>query len=212
MHSATERAPTPAGSNCCTTVEHAADARGVRLHLARDRGRDRFERLGEVAVVVDGVHDGAADRERIRRQVGELELPGQVVLQGPAGLVGELELAVAAARPGRLGFGRARLRPFVADLDHRLGFAVVALRVRASRPAAASADQVASKSSSASSMTFVSSASSTCACSSMVGSCSRRIACCSCGVIVSCWPIRSCRLGFIMRRTPLRQSRKSCPK
>src|SRR5687768_2411802 len=70
----------------------------------------------------------------------------------------------------------------------------------AGSPTVASADQVASKSSSASSMTFVSSASSTWACSSMVGSCSRRIACCSCGVIVSCWPIRSCRVGFIVAR------------
>jgi len=26
------------------------------------------------------------------------------------------------------------------------------------------------------------------------------MACCSCGVIVSCWPSRSWRLGFIMRK------------
>src|SRR6202034_3260114 len=51
-------------------------------------------------------------------------------------------------------------------------------------------------SSSASSMTFVSSVSRTWACKSSEGSCSRRMACCSCGVMVSCWPMRSCRLGF----------------
>src|ERR1700730_17551176 len=56
--------------------------------------------------------------------------------------------------------------------------------------------RVSGVSSSASSITLVSSVSRTCACRSSEGSCSRRIACCSCGVMVSCWPMRSCRLGF----------------
>src|SRR5450631_830213 len=51
-------------------------------------------------------------------------------------------------------------------------------------------------SSSASSITLVSSVSRTCACRSREGSCSNRMACCSCGVMVSCCPMRSCRLGF----------------
>src|SRR6478609_10767370 len=55
---------------------------------------------------------------------------------------------------------------------------------------------VASVSSSASSMTLVSSSSRIWACSSREGSCSSLIACCSCGVMVSCWPRRSCREAF----------------
>src|SRR5882757_62093 len=51
-------------------------------------------------------------------------------------------------------------------------------------------------SSSASSITLVSSVSRTCACRSSEGSCSSLMACCNCGVMVSCWPMRSCRLGF----------------
>src|SRR5271170_3448803 len=51
-------------------------------------------------------------------------------------------------------------------------------------------------SSSPSSITLVSSVSLTWACRSREGSCSSLIACCSCGVMVSCWPMRSCRLGF----------------
>src|SRR3984885_11412761 len=45
-------------------------------------------------------------------------------------------------------------------------------------------------------MTLVSRVSRTCACRSSEGSCSNRMACCSCGVMVSCCPMRSCRLGF----------------
>src|SRR3984893_8288319 len=56
--------------------------------------------------------------------------------------------------------------------------------------------RVSAASSSASSMTLVSSVSRTCACRSSEGSCNKRMACCSCGVMVSCWPMRSCRLGF----------------
>src|SRR6478752_2372910 len=55
---------------------------------------------------------------------------------------------------------------------------------------------VASVSSSASSMTLVSSSSRIWACSSRECSCSSLIACCSCGVMVSCWPRRSCREAF----------------
>src|SRR5580704_11101906 len=51
-------------------------------------------------------------------------------------------------------------------------------------------------SSSASSITLVSRVSRTCASRSSEGSCSNRMACCSCGVMVSCCPMRSCRLGF----------------
>src|SRR5882672_8192317 len=64
-----------------------------------------------------------------------------------------------------------------------------------SRSRRASAD-TSKVSSSASSMTLVSRVSRTCACKSSDGSCNSRMACCSCGVMVSCWPMRSCRLGF----------------
>src|SRR5271155_3068298 len=62
-----------------------------------------------------------------------------------------------------------------------------------SRTASAGASKA---SSSASSITLVSSVSRTWACKSSDGSCNKRMACCSCGVMVSCWPMRSCRLGF----------------
>src|SRR5690606_17750363 len=55
---------------------------------------------------------------------------------------------------------------------------------------------VESLSSSASSITLVSSSSRIWAWSSRAGNCSSLIACCSCGVIVSCWPRRSCREAF----------------
>ncbi len=97
--------------------EHGLDARGVGPDVRGDRGGDRLRGLGQVAVVIDGVDDRAADRELLRRQVRELELPPEVVLQRVSGLVGEFRLALAGARPGRLGLGRGRLGPLVADLD-----------------------------------------------------------------------------------------------
>ena len=57
------------------------------------------------------------DLELVGPQVCQFELPAEVVLQRVAGLVGELRVALARARPGRLGLGRGRLGPFLADLD-----------------------------------------------------------------------------------------------
>ncbi len=101
--------------------ERAQGARGIGRRLAGDGLDDRVQRLGQVAVVVDRVHDRARDRERRGRQPRELELPQEVVAQRAARFVGELELALAGTGPGRLGFRSARLGPVVADLDHGFG-------------------------------------------------------------------------------------------
>jgi len=63
--------------------------------------RDFRERFDEIAIVADGIDDGARDRELPRRQARELQLPHQVILQRLAALVGVFLLAlVLVAAPG----------------------------------------------------------------------------------------------------------------
>ena len=66
MHSPTERAPTPGGSSACTPSSTALDLGGVALDLGLQRAGDLLQRLGEVAVVADGIDDGARDRQLAR--------------------------------------------------------------------------------------------------------------------------------------------------
>ena len=164
-HSLTERAPTPAGSNCCTSSSTRRRPRGVGRTSGR-RGGDVSRDLGDVAVVVDRVDDRASrSRAHVR---GRAWRARAATAGGPAAVrprfVGELRARRRRIATGRLGFGRARLCPVVFDARPRASAVSPAAsssrprRRLGRRPALSRAGQVASESSSASSMTLVSSA------------------------------------------------------
>ena len=81
-----------------------------------------LQRLHHVAVVVDGIDDGAGDRQGAGRQAGHFQLPQQMLLHRLAGGVGELLLAVIVlAVPGVVGGTYGLFTPVVIDhLDLRL--------------------------------------------------------------------------------------------
>jgi hypothetical protein len=96
------------------------DLAGFSDDLGHERGGNILEALAEIAVVIDRVDDRAADQQRTRIQVCQLQLPEQVVGKGLPGLVRQVQQAVVVAtRPWRIGFGRRRLRPVLANLDGR---------------------------------------------------------------------------------------------
>ena len=128
-----------AAARCTRRRERAPDARRIeRLHDAEHVGdllrgvasisgcsvlRDFVERFGQVAIVADGVDDRAADRLLARRELRQLQLPEQVILQRLAGSIGEFLLAlVVVAVPGCFGRACALLAPALVDhLDGVLG-------------------------------------------------------------------------------------------
>ncbi len=161
MHSATERAPTPAGSNCCTISSTRPTPAASVCTSPATAADDRFQRFGQVAVVVDRrprwrgrsrAHPAAGGRARAAR-------PGDPAACGPI-------RRRARVRRRRCPTRATRIRPRSAPpIRRRSRPRARPRRPRRPRPrrrsspaGVASADQVASKSSSASSMTFVSSA------------------------------------------------------
>jgi hypothetical protein len=111
-------------------------------HVRRKRRTDRFEIVGQIAVVVDRVDDGLADRRRARVEIFELELPQKVIAQRLFRSVGVLD---GSARVRTLrGFGWAgllRVAPLGLggdrDLDLGLrfrGVGVILGLVRVGRP------------------------------------------------------------------------------
>ena len=189
--------------------EHPLHVRGRGLDLGHQAQANVLQVIVQIAVVGNGVGDHARDREVDRRELGELELLDELLLQRLAVLVAEVAAAVVIARPGGIRRRRWSARP-----RPRPRFPLPALRAdppgwccrrarhtsprpgRSSRSRTGIRGASSASSSSASSITLVSRVSRTCACRSSEGNCSRRMACCSCGVMVSCWPMRSCRLGF----------------
>ena len=95
-------------------------------------------RVGEVAVVVDRIDDGARDGEVPRLEVGVFELPDEMILQRQRGVVGDFGGALVVVAPGvgaraafapvvfdDLGFDGdfgSRLRVDALLLRHRMGF------------------------------------------------------------------------------------------
>ena len=61
--------------------EHGTHFLGGALDLRAQGVRNLFERFGEIAIVADGVDDGAPDRQLPRREAGQFQLPQQVFLQ-----------------------------------------------------------------------------------------------------------------------------------
>ena len=189
--------------------EHPLDVLDRDEHVGRQRGADRLEIVGEVAVVVDRVDDGLTDCRGARVEILELELPQKMIAQRLLGAIGVFDgrARVAALRC----FRRPRLlrvRPigFRGDghfgLDVRGGAASEKSSGSSESAEAESAAGVSSvevSGSSTSSMRFSSSAVWICVCNSMTGSCNKRIACWSCGVMVSCCDSFSCRDGFNMQ-------------
>ena len=94
-------------------LEHALDFGGVRGDFGQQRGGDVVERVGDVAVVVDGIDDGARDGELARREIGVFELADQVILQRQLRVVGDFGGALVVIAPG-IGAGAA-LAPGVFD-------------------------------------------------------------------------------------------------
>ena len=94
-------------------MQHALDFVRVGGDFGQQRGGDVFERIGEVAVVVDRIDDGARDRELARREIGVFELADQVVLQRQRGVVGDFGGALVVVAPG-IGAGAA-FAPVVFD-------------------------------------------------------------------------------------------------
>src|SRR6266702_6044560 len=62
-------------------TQHRLNLRGVTFNLRPESVGDLFQRLGQVTVVADCVDDGARDRKFTRFELGELELPEQVILE-----------------------------------------------------------------------------------------------------------------------------------
>ena len=63
-------------------VQHGQDLVFAGFDLRRQRGGNGIQRLAQVAVVVDRLDQGHADRTVARRQVAQVQLPQQVVVQG----------------------------------------------------------------------------------------------------------------------------------
>ena len=97
-------------------AEHTVHFFRRALELRAQRVRDFRERFGEIAVVADGIDDGARHREIPRCQAGELQLPHQVILQRLTAGVGVFLLAlVLVAAPGGFGRSHAVLAPAVVE-------------------------------------------------------------------------------------------------
>jgi hypothetical protein len=71
----------PGRIECLHQPQHAFDFRGVGDDFGQKRRGDVVERISDVAIVVDGIDDGAGDGELVRREVGVFELADEVILQ-----------------------------------------------------------------------------------------------------------------------------------
>ncbi len=111
-------------------VEHAHDVllrdRQVHAEALRDVGR----RLGEVAVVVERVHERLADPHFARIEAADLELPDQVLVQVAVAVVGEFERAIVVVLGSAVARRRGGLGPRVLHLHHDfVGLRAVGLAV-----------------------------------------------------------------------------------
>src|SRR6185437_15215094 len=83
------------------TGKRRLDLGSVTVNLGPQCIGDLLQRLGEIAVIADGIDDGTSDRELPRLEPYQLELPEQILLQGLTRRIGELLLAVIViAAPG----------------------------------------------------------------------------------------------------------------
>ena len=81
---------------------------------------DLFQAVGEIAIVIDGIDHGTANRVVAWLESRELELPRQVLLQGLCALIGEFLGAIFVSTPGCLRRTGALFCPrVVGDLDFR---------------------------------------------------------------------------------------------
>src|SRR6185437_12111362 len=74
--------------------KRSLDLGGLALDFGPQGVGDLLQRLRQVAIVADGVDDGARDRKLPRLQLRELELPEQIFLHRLTGGVGEFLLPV----------------------------------------------------------------------------------------------------------------------
>ncbi len=88
------------GVECLHQPQHAIDFARVGGDFGQQRGGDVFEGIGDVAVVVDRIDDGARDGELARREVGVFELADQMILQRKRGVVGDFGGALVVIAPG----------------------------------------------------------------------------------------------------------------
>src|SRR5712675_837291 len=70
------------------TTQHRLNLCGVAFNLGPEGVGDLLQRLGQVAVVADGINNSACNRKLTRFELGQLELPEQVILERLAGGIG----------------------------------------------------------------------------------------------------------------------------
>jgi hypothetical protein len=159
-------------------LEHALHFRGVGRDFGQQRVRDFVERLGDVAIVLDRIDDGACDREFSRREIGVFELTDEVILQREGDVVGDFGGALMSSRQeSEPALRSVQLSSMTSASTVTSGAGVASTRF-SSGIGCGSRDSklpVASYSSTGSSITLLSSCSRMCACSSMAGICRRRI-------------------------------------
>jgi hypothetical protein len=105
--------------------QHRFHLGGVAFDFRPQRVGDLVQRFGQVAVVADGIDDGARNRELARFELGQLQLPQQVVLQRLAGGISEFLLALVIVVVPR-GFRGADTLFAPALVDHLDGVVFLA--------------------------------------------------------------------------------------
>ena len=91
--------------------EHTLHVLDRGLDLGHEARADLFQVVLQIAIVGDGIGDHARDRHVDGRQLGELQLLDELLLQGLAMLIAEIAAAVVIARPGRVRRVRSPARP-----------------------------------------------------------------------------------------------------
>ena len=101
-------------------AEYALDLHDVAIELRKEAVPDLFQAVGEIAIVIDGIDHGTANRVVAWLESRKLELPRQVLLQGLCALIGEFLGAIFVSTPGCLRRTGALFCPrVVGDLDFR---------------------------------------------------------------------------------------------
>ncbi len=125
MHSPKLRAPTPAGSKRLNRAQNPFHLGRRGLDFRQQAQADIFQRVFQVAVVVDGVGDDPRNRHVDGAQIGEFQLLDELFLQRLPMPVAEVAAAVVIAGPGSIRRAAGLFAPgFIGDFHFRL-FALI---------------------------------------------------------------------------------------
>ncbi len=107
-HALTDGARTDAGGvEALHKLDALLDLLGSHGDVGRERSTDRLDVVDQIPVVIDRIDDGLTDRECLRIDILELQLPQQVLLQVLAGTVCILEIDLRVGRPRRIRWAHA---------------------------------------------------------------------------------------------------------